>query len=144
MRETTAPEEAEAQMNQKINERFKSLSIRNIKNHSNTGGSSRPNAGASSTYNSVNKRRNLGIRSIKDIGVSPNAAVSNNLSPLTGGAAIAFNFDKAITPNRNTLNQTTNLLSTVERSPRTGGLSGDAEDYMFTTTTLERIKVRNL
>ena len=82
----TAPREreqdSEARVKLQINERFKSLSIRNIKNHSttNAGAASSSSRGHAGMNGSLGRRRNMvGTKALKDLGGVGNR--NRNLSP---------------------------------------------------------------
>lgn len=87
----TAPKEreqdSEARVSLKINERFKSLSIRNIKNHSTTtaiASSQTARAGQphSLAGGALGRRRNMaGIKHLKDIGTVGSSEINRNFSP---------------------------------------------------------------
>ena len=85
-REMTAPREreqdSEARVSLKINERFKSLSIRNIKNHSTTNAvaASSTARGQAGVGGPLARRRNMpGIKHLKDLGGVSN--MRRNFSP---------------------------------------------------------------
>ena len=86
----TAPREreqdSEARVKLQINERFKSLSIRNIKNHSNSlaNGASSTTRAHAGMNGALGRRRNMvGTKILKDLGgISGNR--NRNLSPQMG------------------------------------------------------------
>ena len=102
--------DSDARVNMKINERFKSLSIRNIKNHSTT---PRMNTlGLASTARGIgggplSRRKNMaGIKHLKDIGVN---GMNRNFSPQIG----AINFGGNASPSNHDANGQMNLTQTL-------------------------------
>ena len=98
IREMTAPSslEDEARVNSKINERFKSMSIRGIKNHSTTA------AAAGTRTNIVARRRNLGgIRQLRELDTStirqPGPYNKSIMSPL---GESDYTINESSTPSR--------------------------------------------
>ena len=83
----TAPpvreQDSEARVKLQISERFKSLSIRNIKNHSTTNavGASSTTRGHAGMGGPLNRRKNMvGTKVLKDLG-GANRNMRRNLSP---------------------------------------------------------------
>lgn len=128
-RENTAPatqEEADARISQQLSDRFKQISIRNIKNNS--------TAGSGLRGKGTGRRRVLdGMKKLVDIGASP----TNKLAQLKSPQAQNSLMDNEPSY-QNTMNLTGNLASQMESINK----KNDADEtYMF-MNRLDRIRGR--
>lgn len=108
-------------MTQQMGDRFKQISIRNIKNNSTTGSGLRGKG--------TGRRRVLdGIKKLTDIGVSPSNLVHNNLSPLPPKSSLL----ETEPTYQNTIELTRTLMSPMDVSFTSNKKKKEADEtYMF-------------